>query len=68
MHKRQKKIKLTFMIETWLKNEDFDWMKSSEFYKDPLRISNFHRDGRRGGGIALVYKKDIQVDMVKMVI
>ena len=56
------------MIETWLKNEDFDWMKSSEFYKDPLRISNFHRDGRRGGGIALVYKKDIQVDMVKMVI
>ena len=63
-HIRDEKIELTLTTETWLKNDDTEWIQSSEFYKDPFKISTAHREGKRGGGIALIYKNNIQVNKV----
>ena len=62
---RDDNIDLTFTTETWLDKEDTAWMQSSEFNKDPLKISASHRKERKGGGIALIYNKKIKVDKVK---
>ena len=43
---RDERIDTTFTMETWLKEEDTAWIQSSEFQKDPFRISTSHRDGR----------------------
>ena len=52
---RDEKIELTLTTETWLKNDDTEWIKSNEFYKDPFKISTAHREGKRGSGIVLIH-------------
>ena len=62
---RDEGIDVTFTTETWLKEEDTAWIQSSEFQKDPYRISTLHRDGRRGGGVSIIYSKNIKVHKSK---
>ena len=62
---RDERIDVTLTTETWLKEEDTAWIQSSEFQKDPYRISTSHRDGRRGSGVAIIYNKNIQVHKTK---
>ena len=49
--------------ETWLTNHvrDAIWMELNGFVKDGYQISAINRVGKKGGGLALIYRSNITV-------
>ena len=52
---------LAVLTETWLTDEDGIWVQGSEFRKHNYKIDECHRSNRRGGGLALVTKRNLKV-------
>ena len=49
--------------ETWLTNSvrDMVWLESNELVKDGYQINVRNREGKRGGGLAIIYRDNITV-------
>ena len=43
------------VTKTWLNDDDHVWLQSSEFNKNGCKFYNINRQGRWGGGLALIY-------------
>ena len=54
---------LDFLVisETWLKEEDAHWVATSSLATDKYRIQTINRQGKQGGGVALLHKNRYQV-------
>ena len=54
-------IDMTIATETWLTDHDRDviWMESNRFMKDGYQVSEINRVGKKGGGLALIYRSNI---------
>ena len=54
---------LDFLVisETWLKEEDAHWVATSSLATDEYRIQTINRQGKQGGGVALLHKNRYQV-------
>ena len=54
---------LHFLVisETWLKEEDEHWVATSSLATDEYRIQTINRQGKQGGGVALLHKNRYQV-------
>ena len=46
---------ICIVTETWLNDDDQVWLQSSEFNKNGWKCYNINRQGRQGGGLALIY-------------
>ena len=59
-------IYLCVLTETWLgsKPDDKTWQSCTPLNNGPFRISISNRTGQSGGGLALVYNKEINVTKV----
>ena len=58
-------IDICILTETWLNENDMEWIESCELNKDGFRMSNsFRNDGRRVGGIALVYRDMFSIKQI----
>ena len=60
------KIDLCVLTETWVSSKQNDkiWQSCTPLNNDPFRISISNRTGQSGGGLALVYNKEINVTKV----
>ena len=58
---RSEVIDVAIATETWLTNNDRDvvWSESNSLLKDGHQISVRNRDGKKGGGLALIYGSNI---------
>ena len=58
---RREAINIAIATETWLTNNDRDvvWLESNGFVRDGYLISASNRVGRRGGGMAMVFRSNI---------
>ena len=54
---------LDFLVisETWLKDEDIHWIATSSLSTDEYRVQTINRQGKQGGGVALLHKNRYQV-------
>ena len=54
---------LDFLVisETWLREEDAHWVATSSLDTEGYRIQTINRQGRQGGGVALLHKDRYQV-------
>lgn len=58
----EENIDMCVLTETWLNNNDQHWIESTELNKSGLKMDNsFREDGRKGGGVSLVYKDTYRV-------
>ena len=57
----QSNLDVCVVTETWFKDTDKMWIKSSEFNKNGYKIRVHNRDERQGGGLALIHKNNIKV-------
>ena len=55
------------LTETWLKNTDEDkcWLQCNELNRGNLKTQISNRKLRRGGGLALIHKSNIEVKCIK---
>ena len=55
------------LMETWLTNSDNDkiWLECSEIRQNGYKISNINRKDRKGGGLAIIYKNHLKVNIGK---
>ena len=62
--KKDLKLDITIVIETWLQDTDKDgtWIESSEFHSDEYQISVVNRINKRGGGPALICSLKYKVE------
>ena len=63
---RSEAIDLAIATETWLTNNDRDvvWLESNGFVKDGYQISVRNRVGKKGGGLALIYRSNITTTQI----
>ena len=56
------KVDIAVVTETWLNLSDTDriWIKASEIGKGDYCLSLCPRTGRRGGGVALINRKNLE--------
>ena len=61
----QNKTDILLLTETWLTSKETDkiWMDSSDLNKDRYKLTSAIRENRRGGGLALITKKDFKVKL-----
>ena len=52
---------LAVLTETWLTDADEVWVQGSEFHRHNYKIDEYHRKGRKGGGLALIAKCNLKV-------
>ena len=54
---------LDFLVisETWLREEDAHWVATSSLATEEYRIQTINRQGKQGGGVALLHKTRYQV-------
>ena len=55
------KLDLCLITETWLSNSDDVWIATSDIVCNGYKLSNVNRNHRRGGGLALAYKNNLEV-------
>ena len=62
---RCKAIDMEIVKETWLTNSEMDaiWMESNGFVRDDYQDSAVNRIGKKGCGIALIHRSNINVIM-----
>ena len=60
---RNEAIDIAILTETWLTNStgDMVWLESNELVKDGYQISVRNGEGKRGGGLAIIYRDNITV-------
>ena len=56
-------------METLLTNSDNDkiWLECSEITQNGYKINNINRKDRTGGGLAIIYKNHLTVNIEKVV-
>ena len=59
----ENKIDVCFVTETWLSDDDNIWIEGSDFNKFGYNIDVSNRPGRRGGGVGVIHKCNIQISM-----
>ena len=47
---------LAVLTETWLTDADDIWVQGLEFHRHNYKIDEYHRKGRKWGGLTLVPK------------
>ena len=57
------KSDLCLITETWLSNSDDAWIATSDIMCNGYKLSNVNRNQRRGGGLALAYKNNLNVKL-----
>ena len=55
------KLNLCLITETWLSNSDDVWIATSDIVCNGYKLSNINRNHRKGGGLALAYKNNLDV-------
>ena len=60
-------IDACILTETWLTNSDNDtiWLEYSEMGQNGYKINNINRKDRKGGGLAIIYKNHLKVNIEK---
>ena len=53
--------KLCVIMQTWLSEKDKIWMESRELRKNGFDMIAYNREGRKGDGLALVFKENYKV-------
>ena len=58
-------IDILAVTETWLTDNQADqqWSQMTPLNRDPYKILTHNRQGRKGGGIALIIKSDLAVKL-----
>ena len=59
-------IDVATITETWLKDADDIWLQGCELNKNGYKTSCSNRKNRQGGGVALVYRDSLTINMLKM--
>ena len=61
-------IDACILTETWLTNSDYDkiWLECSEIRQNGYKINNINRKDRKGGGLAIIYKNHLKVNIKKV--
>ena len=57
------KLDLCLITETWLSDSDDAWIATSDIMCNGYKLSNVNRNQRRGGGLALAYKNNLNVKL-----
>ena len=57
------KSDLCLITETWLSDSDDAWIATSDIMFNGYKLSNINRNQRRGGGLALAYKNNLNVKL-----
>ena len=52
------------VTETWLTENDGEWLRLTELVKQPYSIHSVNRTGSRGGGLALICKSNYKVSLI----
>ena len=55
---------LVVITETWLPENDQNWIDASELSKYGYKIQTKNRIGKKGGGIALIYREILNVEWI----
>ena len=55
---------LVVITETWLTENDQNWIDASELSKYGYKIQTKNRIGKKGGGIALIYSGRLNVEWI----
>ena len=57
------------LTETWLTNSNNDkiWLECNEIWQNGYKIGNINRKDRKGGGLAIIYKNYLKVNVEKAV-
>ena len=60
-------IDACILTETWLTNSDYDkiWLECSEIRQNGYKTNNINRKDRKGGGLAIIYKNLLKVNIKK---
>ena len=59
------KSDIMVVTETWLKDDDKVWIKSTELLRPSYRMLTTNRKGKRGGGIALICKSTLKTKHIR---
>ena len=54
-------IDISVLTETWLQSEDQLWIQTCDLNINQFRIQTVNRNNGRGGGLAIVYRKNYKV-------
>ena len=57
------KLDLCLITDTWLSNSDDAWIATSDIMCNGYKLSNVNRNHKRGGGLALAYKNNLDVKL-----
>ena len=63
-HLSEAKADLCLVTETWLWDQDEVWLSCCDIVCKGYKISNVNRQGRCGGGIALIYKQPTTIKII----
>ena len=63
-HLSEVKANLCLVTETWLWDQDEAWLSCCDTMCNGYKISNVNREGRHGGGIALIYKQPTSIKVI----
>ena len=63
-HLSEVKANLCLVTETWLQDQDEAWLSCCDIMCNGYKICNVNRQGRHGGGIALIYKQPITIKVI----
>ena len=63
-HLSKVKAVLCLVTETWLQDQDEVWLSCCDIVCNGYKISNVNRQGRWGGGIALIYKQPTTIKII----
>ena len=63
-HLSEVKPNLCLVTETWLQDQDKNWISCCDIMCNVYKISNINRQGRHGGGIGLIYKQPITIKVI----
>ena len=57
-------IDVCIVSETWLTEQDAVWIEGCELNKNGYKCNAVNREGRTGGGLAIVYKNQYRVNQI----
>ena len=57
-------IDVCIVSETWLTEQDAVWLEGCELNKNGYKCNAVNREGRSGGGLAIVYKTQYRVSQI----
>ena len=64
-HLIEMKTDICIVMETWLKENDDIWLECSDISRNGYKILTLNRNIRKGGGLAIVYRSNINVLVIE---